>query len=222
MTTIAVMQPYFFPYAGYFRLFAQADMVVIFDCVQFPRRGWVHRNRLLTASGAPGWLTLPLEKCSQLTPIDEMHLSTGVEGRVRKQISRFPALARGIGRDLLLDTLPRNTDTLLVEYLERSLAETAATLGVPFKTVRSSRLRIDPVLMGEERIIAIVRALGGDVYLNPPGGRALYTPARFEEAGIELRFLDDYEGLAWSILQRLGTEPLDALKREFSPSRLAA
>ena len=60
--TFAVMQPYFFPYAGYFRLFAASDLFVIYDCVQFPRRGWVHRNLLPDASGSERWLTLPLEK----------------------------------------------------------------------------------------------------------------------------------------------------------------
>ena len=58
-TTIAVMQPYFVPYAGYFRLFAATDLFVIYDCVQFPRRGWVHRNQLPGANGQPNWLTLP-------------------------------------------------------------------------------------------------------------------------------------------------------------------
>ena len=60
--TVAIMQPYFFPYAGYFRLFAASDLFVIYDCVQFPRRGWVHRNLLPDASGSERWLTLPLEK----------------------------------------------------------------------------------------------------------------------------------------------------------------
>ena len=60
--TVAVMQPYFIPYAGYFRLFAASDLFVIYDCVQFPRRGWVHRNRLLDRSGKLRWLTLPLDR----------------------------------------------------------------------------------------------------------------------------------------------------------------
>jgi hypothetical protein len=57
--TVAIMQPYFFPYAGYFRLLAASDLFVIYDCVQFPRRGWVHRNKLVDASGEARWLTLP-------------------------------------------------------------------------------------------------------------------------------------------------------------------
>src|SRR5262245_31097005 len=63
--TVAIMQPYFFPYAGYFRLFAASDLFVIYDCVQFTRRGWVHRNMLTDVSGEARWLTLPLEKAPQ-------------------------------------------------------------------------------------------------------------------------------------------------------------
>src|SRR3982074_2309631 len=60
--TVAIMQPYFLPCAGYFRLFAASDLFVVYDCVQFPRRGWVHRNRFVDASGATRWLTLPLAR----------------------------------------------------------------------------------------------------------------------------------------------------------------
>src|ERR1700750_1478713 len=60
--TVPIMQPSFLPYAGYFRLFAASDLFVVYDCVQFPRRGWVHRNRLPLASGDAGWLTLPVAK----------------------------------------------------------------------------------------------------------------------------------------------------------------
>ena len=69
---VAIMQPYFLPYAGYFRLFAATDLFVIYDCVQFPRRGWVHRNRLVDASGKERWLTLPLAKVPQRTLIRDL------------------------------------------------------------------------------------------------------------------------------------------------------
>ena len=72
MTVVAVMQPYFMPYAGYFRLFAAADLVAIFDCVQFPRRGWVHRNRLPGRNGETQWLTLPLQKATTGTQINNL------------------------------------------------------------------------------------------------------------------------------------------------------
>src|SRR4051794_18580959 len=84
--TIAVMQPYFMPYAGYFRLFQASDPFVIYDCVQFPRRGWVHRNRLADARGVNRWLTLPLAKAPRDVLIRDL---------------RFPANAR----DLLAERL---------------------------------------------------------------------------------------------------------------------
>jgi hypothetical protein len=70
--SIAVMQPYFFPYAGYFQLFHKTDTFVILDCVQFPRRGWVHRNQFTKLDGSVDWLTLPIRKCPQETLIKDL------------------------------------------------------------------------------------------------------------------------------------------------------
>ena len=72
MTCIAVIQPYFMPYAGYFRLFAAADEVVLYDCVQFPRRGRVHRNILPDSHANPRWLTLPLQKANMGVKIQDL------------------------------------------------------------------------------------------------------------------------------------------------------
>src|SRR5260370_23913658 len=66
------MQPYFTPYGGYFRLFAASDLFVIYDCVQFPQRGWVHRNRLVDRAGKERWLTLPLAKAPQSVLIADL------------------------------------------------------------------------------------------------------------------------------------------------------
>ena len=67
------MQGYLAPYAGYFRLFAACDKVVMFDCVQFPRRGWCHRYK---QDGK--WVTLPLAKAPQDTRICDMRLRNGL------------------------------------------------------------------------------------------------------------------------------------------------
>ena len=65
------MQPYFFPYAGYFRLLAAADRFIILDTVQFPRRGWVHRN-CVHKDGKENWITLPIKKCPRDTLIKDL------------------------------------------------------------------------------------------------------------------------------------------------------
>src|SRR5436189_2877402 len=91
--TIAVMQPYFMPYAGYFRLFAASDLFVIYDCVQFPRRGWVHRNRLLDAAGQERWLTLPLAKAPRDVKIQDLCFSRRADEVLHDRLRRVPLLA---------------------------------------------------------------------------------------------------------------------------------
>jgi len=81
------MQPYFVPYAGYFRLFSASDLFVIYDCVQFPRRGWVHRNRLVDRTGAERWLTLPIEKAPQDVLIRELRFPPDAAGVLTSVLS---------------------------------------------------------------------------------------------------------------------------------------
>ncbi|WP_444430711.1 WbqC family protein [Rhodobacter capsulatus] len=87
MTTVAVMQPYFFPYGGYYRLLAAADVFVILDCVQFPRRGRVHRSSL---PGAGRWITLPLEPAPRDSLISAMRLAPDAAGRLWPQCRKLP------------------------------------------------------------------------------------------------------------------------------------
>src|SRR5215207_8721062 len=91
--TVAIMQPYFIPYAGYFRLFAASDLFVIYDCVQFPRRGWVHRNRLPDATGQESWLTLPLAKAPRDVRIRDLRFSADADQILADRMRRIPLLA---------------------------------------------------------------------------------------------------------------------------------
>ena len=88
--TVAIMQPYFIPYAGYFRLFAASDLFVIYDCVQFPRRGWVHRNRLVDASGTERWLTLPIAKAPREALIRELRFRTDARDVLAERMRPLP------------------------------------------------------------------------------------------------------------------------------------
>src|SRR5579871_148005 len=87
------MQPYFAPYAGYFRLLAGVDLFVIYDCVQFPRRGWVHRNRLPDAAGDAQWLTLPLKPAPFDARIDALVFAEDAPARMAERLRAFPSLA---------------------------------------------------------------------------------------------------------------------------------
>src|SRR5258706_15733139 len=91
-SAVAIMQPYFIPYAGYFRLFAATDLFVVYDCVQFPRRGWVHRNRLVDASGKERWLTLPIEKAPRDTLIKDLRFSVDAREILARRLRSLPIL----------------------------------------------------------------------------------------------------------------------------------
>ncbi|PZQ60302.1 MAG: hypothetical protein DI570_14385 [Phenylobacterium zucineum] len=214
--TIAIMQPYFAPYAGYFRLAAASDLFVIYDCVQFPRRGWVHRNRLPNAKGEPDWLTLPLEKAAREVLIRDLAFRADAAEALEAQARRFPLLAAGRPDPHGLIDAFRDLDGTPVDYMERLLARAAAALGIPWRTLRSSSLPIPADLHAQDRIIAISRELGARRYVNAPGGRDIYDAASFDAAGLELRFLGDYVGSFASILARLLEEPAEAVAEEIA------
>jgi hypothetical protein len=206
------MQPYFMPYAGYFRLFAAADVFVLFDCVQFPRRGWVHRNRFAMSAGQADWLTLPLAKCPRETPILELAFAADAEARLAALLGRFPQLedARRRG-SWLIDLVMNLRSRRIGDYLRGQLTELASFLGISRAVVRSSDLHIDPSLHGQARIIAIASALGARSYVNSPGGRELYDAATFARAGIELNFLTPFAGPNDSILTLLLSMPAETV-----------
>jgi WbqC-like protein len=215
MTTVAVMQPYFIPYAGYFRLFAAADVVVMFDCVQFPRRGWVHRNRLPISADASGWFTLPIDKARREALISEITFPPDVRARIETAMLRFPLLvqARRKGNPLLDRLLPLAGDEV-AGYLSGLVADFTSLLGLERTMLRSSTLGIPAELKAQDRIIAIAQRLGATRYVNPSGGRKLYDRATFAGAGLDLAFLTPYGGNMQSILARLLAEPARAVKAE--------
>ena len=208
------MQPYFVPYAGYYSLIAACDLFVLFDCVQFPRRGWLHRNCLPDALGRPAWLTLPLEKAPVSTIISDLRFRRSAAEELRAQIPRFPSLADGAQRDRELMSALLDLSLDPVDYLERMLSLTCERLGLTFRTQRSSTLALPDDLVGQQRVIAIARAFGADCYVNLSGGHALYDRRVFAQNGIRLEFLDAYTGSRWSILHRLLSEPHHDLARE--------
>ena len=193
---IAVMQPYFFPYAGYFRLFAAVDEFVIFDCVQFPRRGRVHRCEAPGPTGAIEWLTLPLAKAPRETRIRDLAFATDARGELTRRLERLPwyRTAKGEAADRIRAHLAAPLPMSVVDFLESTLRLTAALLNLKAETSRSSALRIAPALKGQARVIEIATARGATHYVNAPGGRALYEEEAFAVAGLGLSFLKPYAG----------------------------
>lgn len=215
--TVAVMQPYFFPYAGYFRLLAQADVFVLFDCVQHRARGRVHRTEVPAPAGGLEWLTLPLAPAARETRIQDLRFADQADALWAERLARHADWQRASGEaaQAVRDFLHRPLQGPLVDHLEAGLRLVAGLLDLPATLVRSSSLAIDPALRGQDRVLAIVQALEGQRYLNPPGGRALYQAEAFAARGLTLDFLPDYSGPHRCLLPALLTAPtLDALRAD--------
>jgi len=212
---VAVMQPYFYPYAGYFRLLAVADLFVILDDVQFPRRGRVHRCEMPRHAGGSTWLTLPLTRQSRHVRIRDLAFREDARATLDERLRAFPWLAHGQGplatgvREHLWGKLPTPA-----AFLEAGLGLVADALGLPARRVRSSSLDVDRAQQGQDYIIALAQAVGAEVYINAPGGRALYDPARFAAAGLCLRFLEPYDGRVRYLLPALVSEDPATLRRD--------
>ena len=193
MKTICIMQPYIFPYIGYFQLFEVCDIFVSYDDVQYIRRGWINRNRILFNANSK-YITLPVNKAPRDTTIDHYFFHKDI-GKEKKKIlstlhqaySKAP-FSKSVYP--LLEDIVKVNENNVARFAENSLKKTLDYLGISVEIRRSSHLRFDKSLKGQDRIIAIVNELGGDRYVNPIGGQDLYLPAEFAANNIDLRFLE--------------------------------
>lgn len=210
------MQPYFFPYIGYYRLLYSSDVFVLFDDVQFPRRGYVHRNRLTNRQGKMDWLTISLGKSPININIKDIKVPEDTNVKLELTAKKFPILDNIHEKDEKLANILFSTDKFLVDYLENQIQFVSQKLGIKTDIRRSSAFQLPTELKGQDRIIEIVKVLGGTVYINPHGGRNLYENSSFQKQGISLRFLRPHLGSNISILERLRAETLEDLREELS------
>jgi hypothetical protein len=186
----AIMQPYLFPYLGYFQLVHSVDLFVCCDNMQYTKKGWINRNRYLNHHKTDTF-TLPLKDAPQKNHIVEREIAPGFEGE--KLLSVFehsyrksPCFSENFGviREILLST-ERN----LFAFLESSIQKICGHLGIKTTFGRTSQIPIDHTKQKEEKVIEMCRALNTSTYINSSGGRELYSKENFKNHGITLGFL---------------------------------
>jgi len=188
---LAIMQPYFLPYIGYFQLMAAADRFVFLDDVNYINRGWINRNRLPTPQG-PAWFTLPLVGASQNRLICELDIKAddgwkrSFERTISMTYSKAPYYSEVFP---LFEKLLSAASGNLAQFLSRNLQELAAWLGLTTQFVPSSSIYPKEERKGQQRILDICLREGVGIYVNPPGGRELYDDSVFSAAGVQLQFL---------------------------------
>lgn len=188
---LGIMQPYFFPYIGYFDLINRTDEWIVFDTAQYIRHGWVNRNRILHPTTGWQYIIVPLEKHHRDTAIRDIRINGATDwaGRVLGQLQHYRGKAPHYGPVVEVVRAALDTaETSLTQLNVKTLAAVCAYLSVPLRCRVFSEMDValGAVNGPGDWALRIGEALGATEYLNPPGGEALFDPQAFERAGIRL------------------------------------
>lgn len=191
---LAIMQPYFLPYIGYFQLIAAVDKFVLYDNIQYTKKGWINRNRMLQ-NGRDKVFSLPLAKASDRLDIIERELAVEFTrkkllNQYRGNYSKAPYFA-----DVwpMIEGIVLAKDNNLFHYIHSSIVVICDYLDINTEILVSSDVDAEHDLKGEERVISICRSLQASTYINPIGGVDLYRYDEFAQADVELKFLQPSE-----------------------------
>jgi hypothetical protein len=188
---IGIMQPYFFPYVGYWQLIKAVDRFVLYDDVNFIPRGWINRNRILL-NGKAHLFTLPVCDLSQFKKINATCLAPDAVARGKlfktlehayKKAPYFSDVMTLIGYCL------ENCGSNIACINAQSILAVCSYLGLATSLALSSSLPKEPGDTAQQGIINIVKSMGGDSYVNAAGGQHLYSKDAFAKQGLELRFI---------------------------------
>lgn len=190
---LAIMQPYIFPYIGYFQLMHAVNKFVYFDDVNFIKRGWINRNRILL-NGRDFLFTIPLQEVSQFKYIsqikirDDMYISWKAKfyNMLKHAYKKAPFFDPVF--DLIENVLEKLYDCI-ASLARQSVQDIITYIGLEKIIVPSSVCYNNRELSGQERILDICKKEKATVYINPIGGLELYSKNVFETQGIKLQFL---------------------------------
>ena len=187
--TLAIMQPYLFPYTGYWQLVNAVDTFVIFDDVNFIKKGYINRNSILL-NGKPHIFTLELIGASQNKLINEIEIGSNSR-KILKTIemsykkSPYFYIVFPIIKDIL-----ENKEKNLAKFIGHSLEKISNYLEIDTKFIYSSDIRKNNSLKAQDKILEIASLLKSTDYINAIDGQKFYDKERFSQENIQLNFLD--------------------------------
>jgi hypothetical protein len=187
---IAIMQPYFLPYIGYFQLISSADLFIVYDNIKYTKKGWINRNRMLL-NGKDVIFSLPLKKDSDFLDVREREIAVDFNRvRLLNQIAgpyrRAPYFSQTFP---LVEQIVRNEERNLFRFIHHSIVSICKHLGIATDIRISSGIAIDHELRRQDQVIALCEAVGADTYINAIGGVDLYVKDEFKARGIDLKFI---------------------------------
>ncbi len=189
------MQPYFFPYIGYFQLIASVDRFILCDDVQYIRHGWINRNRILSCNGNPQYIILPVARHGSRDPIRMVKVADvdGWPATIFRQLEIYKKDAPYYKEVIrLLETCLLSQEKDITVFNAQCIQAVCNYIGIPFYVEISSRLQLDysNVKVTDDWAITICRQLNALHYYNPPGGIQLYKKERFSANNLGLHFVN--------------------------------
>lgn len=186
----AIMQPYFFPYIGYFQLIGSVDLFIVYDNIKYTKKGWINRNRLLQ-NGHDVIFSLPLKNDSDFLEVRDRELAANFDrDKMLNHIIGTYRSAPYFSKTLpLLEEVVRQEERNLFRFLHYSIVKTCEHLGISTAIRISSDIAIDHGLKNQERVLALAKAVGADTYINTVGGMELYSRDEFLARGVDLKFI---------------------------------
>lgn len=189
---LAIMQPYFLPYTGYFQLLHAVDLFIYFDDVTYINKGWINRNRLLL-NMSPWLFSVPLKNASQNILIKDLIVADNIDlwkEKFLKTISMAYKKALNFQKTLeLLEIILSNKSPLFIDWLADSISRIAHMIKLPTSFKFSSQIDYDRSLKAQNKILSICEKEKATHYINPINGQVLYDKCIFSSHGIELSFL---------------------------------
>jgi hypothetical protein len=187
---VAIMQPYFFPYIGYWQLINTVDKFVIYDNIKYTKKGWINRNQILVNNDAK-MFTVPIQKDSDFLDVNQRFISDSWDkskmlNLIKSSYSKSPQYKKVIP---LIEKCLLVEEENLFNFLYVNLTNILDFLEIKTDIIISSTLDIDHNLKSQDRVIATCKKLGATQYINPQGGINLYNKLDFEKNRIDLKFL---------------------------------
>lgn len=189
---LAIMQPYFFPYIGYFQLINSVDKFVIYDNIEYTKKGWINRNKIFSANGGT-LITLPLKKDSDFLNVNQRVLADSWITERKKLLNIFrSSYSKSKYFDevfCLLEECILFENSNLFDFILFSLKKILNYIKINTEIIRSSTVDIDHELKSEKKVIEICKKLKAETYINAIGGINLYDKNKFKLNGIKLNFI---------------------------------
>ena len=192
---VGIMQPYFFPYIGYWQLIYATDTFVLFDDVQYIRHGWINRNRIINPAGGWQYIQVPLAKHGHTELIRNIAARAGDDWRAKVlgQLDHYRRRASHYSEtvELISTALADLDDPRICRINFSILSAICRALGVDRKILISSECGFDysGVTDAGEWALRIAEQLSAVAYINPISGAELFDAAKFTASGIQLHFL---------------------------------